>query len=92
MFGNDANWGRIIAAAGRAGVKFNPDRTDIFIGDILVFRNGMPADFSEPKAKKVLQQKVVNITLDLKQGKSEDTYYTCDFSLDYVKINASYRS
>jgi len=46
MFGNDANWGRIIAAAGRAGVKFNPDRTDIFIGNILVFRNGMPAVFS----------------------------------------------
>jgi len=52
----------------------------------------MPAVFSEPEAKKILQRKVVGITIDLKQGKSEDTYYTCDFSFDYVKINASYRS
>ena len=92
MFGNDANWGRIIAAAGRAGVKFDPDKTDIFIGGMLVFRSGMPADFSEPKAKKILKQKKVNIILDLKQGKSQTTYYTCYFSFDYVKINASYRS
>jgi glutamate N-acetyltransferase / amino-acid N-acetyltransferase len=92
MFGNDANWGRIIAAAGRAGVKFNPNRTDIFIGGLLVLRNGAPADFSEAKAKKILQQKKVVIIIDLKQGKSSSTYYTCDFSFDYVKINASYRS
>jgi glutamate N-acetyltransferase/amino-acid N-acetyltransferase len=92
MFGNDANWGRIIAAAGRAGVKFNPDKTDVFIGNILVFKNGMPAKFSEIKAKQILKQKKVTITLDLKQGNSSTTYYTCDFSFDYIKINASYRS
>lgn len=92
IFGNDANWGRIMAAAGRAGVDFNPDRTDVFIGDILVFRGGMPAKFSEARAKKTLQSKAVKITIDLKQGKQEAVYYTCDFSFDYIKINASYRS
>jgi len=92
MFGNDANWGRIIAAAGRSGVKFNPDKTDVFIGNILVFKNGMPANFSEAKAKQTLKQKKVTVTLDLKQGKCATTYYTCDLSFDYVKINASYRS
>jgi glutamate N-acetyltransferase/amino-acid N-acetyltransferase len=92
MFGNDANWGRIIAAAGRAGVNFNPDRTEIRIGNVLVFKNGMPANFSEVLAKKTIQQKKVKITVDLKQGKHRAAYYTCDFSFDYVKINASYRS
>jgi glutamate N-acetyltransferase/amino-acid N-acetyltransferase len=92
MFGNDANWGRIIAAAGRAGVNFNPDKTEIRIGNILVFKNGMPAEFSETLAKKTLQRKSVKITIDIKQGKNSAIYYTCDFSFDYVKINASYRS
>jgi glutamate N-acetyltransferase/amino-acid N-acetyltransferase len=92
IFGNDANWGRIMAAAGRAGVDFNPDKTDVFIGDILVFRGGMPANFSEARAKKTLQAKAVKITIDLKQGRHSAVYYTCDFSFDYIKINASYRS
>ncbi len=92
IFGNDANWGRIIAAAGRAGVPIDPDKISIYLGGILMARGGMAAPFSEEEARKVLKQKEVKITVDLKLGKKHSVYYTCDFSFDYVKVNASYRS
>ena len=92
IFGNDANWGRIMAALGRSGVKVNPNSIDIKIGGILVARNGQAADFSESRAKKALKKKEVKVSIDLKAGKQSATYYTCDFSFGYVKINASYRS
>ncbi|MHB9154580.1 MAG: bifunctional ornithine acetyltransferase/N-acetylglutamate synthase, partial [Endomicrobiales bacterium] len=56
------------------------------------FRQGTPVPFSEAKAKKTLREKEVKITLDLHQGAHKATYYTCDLSFDYIKINASYRS
>ena len=92
IFGNDANWGRIMAALGRAGVKVNPGSIDIRIGGILVAKNGQSADFSESKAKQALKKKEVKVSVDLKAGKESAKYYTCDFSFDYIKINASYRS
>jgi glutamate N-acetyltransferase/amino-acid N-acetyltransferase len=92
VFGNDANWGRILAAAGRAGVPFKPERVAISIGGLLVARDGMAVKFSEARAKKILQKKEVPIVLDLGSGTKSAKYYTCDFSFDYVKINASYRS
>jgi glutamate N-acetyltransferase/amino-acid N-acetyltransferase len=92
IFGNDANWGRVLAAAGRAGVNFNPEKTSVFIGNILVEKNGMAVDFSEAIAKKALTKKEVKVTLDLNAGKQESRYYTCDLTFDYIKINASYRS
>jgi glutamate N-acetyltransferase/amino-acid N-acetyltransferase len=92
LFGSDANWGRILAAIGRAGVKVNPDKVDIYIGDIITAKDGMAVKFDEKKAKKVLQQKECKITIDIKAGKQWARYYTCDFSYDYVKINGSYRS
>lgn len=92
VFGNDANWGRILAAAGRAGVPMNPDQTDVYIGGLLVASRGMAVAFSEAKAKRLLKKKDVTITVDLNRGAESAKYYTCDLSFDYVKINASYRS
>lgn len=92
IFGEDANWGRIIAVAGRAGVPIDPAAVDIYIGNILVARHGMATDFSEAKARKVLGQKDIKVVLDLNMGNGRATYYTCDFSIDYVKINANYRT
>jgi glutamate N-acetyltransferase/amino-acid N-acetyltransferase len=92
IFGADANWGRVIAAAGRAGVRFNPDKAGITMGGIKTFENGAPLNFSESKAKKALLKKDVKIELDLKAGKASAKYYACDFSYDYVKINGDYRS
>lgn len=92
VFGADANWGRVIAAAGRAGVPLDPARTDIYFDALKVARNGCPVNFSEEKAKKILQQPELTITVDLKSGTAAAVYYTCDFSLDYVKINADYRT
>ena len=92
IFGNDANWGRILAAAGRAGVAINPSKVDIRIGGLKVASKGMALNFSEAAAKKILTQKEILITLDLNMGSSFCSYYTCDLSFDYIKINASYRS
>ncbi|MDR2191478.1 MAG: bifunctional glutamate N-acetyltransferase/amino-acid acetyltransferase ArgJ, partial [Endomicrobium sp.] len=91
IFGADANWGRVIAAAGRAGVSFNPDKIDITMGGIKTFKNGAPLKFSEAKAKQALLKKEVKIELNLKAGKASSKYYACDFSYDYVKINGDYR-
>lgn len=92
VFGNDANWGRILAAAGRAGVKIDPDRIDIYLGSLKAVKNGAPINFSEKEAKNILAKKEVKIIVDLKSGKGASKCYTCDLSFDYIKINASYRS
>lgn len=92
IFGADANWGRVMAAAGRAGVKFDPLKTDVYFGGVMTCKNGMALNFSESKAKKALLKKEVKVVVDLKAGKESSKYYTCDFSYDYVKINGDYRS
>jgi len=92
IFGGDANWGRIITAVGYSGAEFDPDYTDIYIGDILVCKNGCAVDFSEEKAKKVLSSSDVKLLVKLNKGIYSDRVWTCDLSYDYVKINASYRS
>jgi len=92
MFGQDANWGRILTAAGYSGASFNPDLVDILIGDLLVCSNGTGLDFNEERALEILKQNEIIITVDLKNGTSEDVMWTCDFSYDYVKINGSYRT
>ncbi|MBN1621910.1 MAG: bifunctional glutamate N-acetyltransferase/amino-acid acetyltransferase ArgJ [Endomicrobiales bacterium] len=92
IFGCDANWGRILAACGRSDVDFNPEKIAIYIGNKLIFHKGMPAKYSESKLKGILKKKNVKITVDLNQGDHSAKYFTCDFSFDYIKINASYRS
>jgi glutamate N-acetyltransferase / amino-acid N-acetyltransferase len=93
FFGEDANWGRILAAAGRAGVYLDPDRINIFFNDVLMCRNGMGCGSdAEQQATFVMKKPEYVINIDLQIGTGKATMYTCDFSYDYVKINADYRS
>lgn len=92
IFGEDANWGRILTAAGYSGASFNPDRCDIYLGDLKVCENGTALLFDEAQAKVILQQKEVLIRILLQDGTAFDRLWTCDFSYDYVKINGSYRT
>ncbi len=92
IFGEDANWGRIITAAGYSGAKFDPNKMDIYISDLMVCKNGAALDFDEGKAKEILSKKEVKINVYLKEGSFSDRIWTCDLSYDYVKINGSYRT
>lgn len=94
FFGGDANWGRIVAAAGRAGVELDPRRVTLHFDDVCVFRGGMPVAGRdvEAAATRVFRQKEIRVFLDMGMGDAEQTVYTCDFSYDYVKINADYRT
>ncbi|MFZ0639531.1 MAG: bifunctional glutamate N-acetyltransferase/amino-acid acetyltransferase ArgJ [Candidatus Acidiferrales bacterium] len=92
LAGGDPNWGRILAAAGRAGVRFDPDRAEIRMAGILMCRAGHPCPFNEKAAHRKLLAKEVPIVVDLHAGKGSARIWTCDFTGDYVRINASYRS
>ena len=92
IYGEDANWGRILTAVGYSGASFNPNLVDIYIGDLLVCKSGMAVTFSEEKAKKILHDKEVKINIKFNQGSSLDRMWTCDFSSEYVKINGNYRT
>ncbi|NOQ47448.1 MAG: bifunctional glutamate N-acetyltransferase/amino-acid acetyltransferase ArgJ [Desulfobulbaceae bacterium] len=93
FFGEDANWGRIIAALGRSDCFFNPDRVAISFNDILMVENGIGlGGEAERAATRALQLKEFTVTIDLNDGNESAEVYTCDLSLDYVKINADYRS
>jgi glutamate N-acetyltransferase/amino-acid N-acetyltransferase len=90
--GGDPNWGRVFAAAGRAGVRFDPDLVDITMAGIRVLRRGQPLDFNERAASKRLLGKHVHLIVDLHAGPAVARYWTCDFTAEYVRINASYRT
>jgi len=93
FFGEDANWGRIIAAMGRSGVRFYQERVDIAFGDVMIVQNGLSLGAeAEEAATEILKEKQFSVCIDLKDGTGCEEVYTCDFSLDYVKINADYRS
>ncbi len=93
LFGEDANWGRILAATGRAGVPIEPEKIDIQFGSAMMVQNGMGCgQAAEAEATKILKQPEYDITIDLKMGSCSATVFTCDFSIDYVKINADYRT
>ena len=96
IFGHDANWGRILCALGYSGVDFDPDRIELRIksgaGELLIFKDGVQAEYSEEKASAILSEKEVEIISDMKQGSCSAEAYGCDLSYDYVKINADYRS
>jgi glutamate N-acetyltransferase/amino-acid N-acetyltransferase len=93
LFGEDANWGRILAAAGRAGVKIDPYKADIFFDDVMITKNGMwCGERAEEEVTKILKRDEFAISVDLNMGQGSASVLTCDFSIDYVKINADYRS
>lgn len=92
IFGGDPNWGRIAAAAGRSGARFDAAHLKIRIGQIEVFRDGEPTEFSLPAAEAALQNEEVVLEIELGAGSENWTAWTCDFSYDYVKINAEYHT
>jgi glutamate N-acetyltransferase/amino-acid N-acetyltransferase len=92
IHGEDANWGRILAAAGRSGISFKPEKTEIYFDELRILGKNYDIGFSEEKAKRILQQKEITITVDLNSGKHSATFWTCDLSAEYVRINGSYRS
>ncbi|NWF98147.1 MAG: bifunctional glutamate N-acetyltransferase/amino-acid acetyltransferase ArgJ [Nitrospirae bacterium] len=91
IFGNDANWGRIMAALGYSGIKMREDKVDIFFNNVQVVRNGI-ASGNDKEAGEELRKKEIKITIKLKNGKALANVYTCDLTGDYIKINAEYRT
>ena len=96
IFGHDANWGRILCAMGYSGAQFDPEAVELWFeskaGKILIYKDGVAADYSEEEATKILSEPEVTVIADLKMGEAEATAWGCDLTYDYVKINADYRS
>lgn len=96
IFGEDANWGRVIAAMGYSGVNFDVNKVKIIFsskaGEVLVMDNGAPVKFDEDLASKILAQQDIDINAWLQDGQEEATAWGCDLTYDYVKINGDYRS
>ncbi|HWD00609.1 MAG TPA: bifunctional glutamate N-acetyltransferase/amino-acid acetyltransferase ArgJ [Candidatus Sulfopaludibacter sp.] len=91
--GSDPNWGRILCAAGNAGVAFDPARTDIHMQGVLVCRQGLAAPFSEQELKAKLDAPECELRLEVRgKGKGTARFWTCDFTEGYIRINASYRT
>lgn len=92
LFGCDPNWGRILAAAGRCGVRFRPEETTLTIGDLVIVRNGAPVPVEAAPARASVSGREVDVRLTVGTGPGSATVYTCDFSYDYVRINAEYHT
>lgn len=91
-FGCDPNWGRIVAALGYAGVKFDPDKVDVFYDDKIVVSKGGDAGTPEKELAQILQNREFTVKVHLNQGKGEYWVWTSDISYEYVKINAEYHT
>ncbi len=93
IFGQDPNWGRIMAALGRSGVKMEEDKVQIWIDGIKVVDGGiMTSEKEESKAAEKMKKEQVTITINLNQGRYKDRIITCDLTYDYIRINADYRT
>ena len=94
LFASDANWGRILAAVGRAQVSaLDIDKVDLYLGDVCLIQQGLPhPDYSEEKGAAVMREQDIVITVNLNLAQSAAKIWTTDLSYDYVKINAEYRS
>jgi glutamate N-acetyltransferase/amino-acid N-acetyltransferase len=91
--GSDPNWGRILCAAGYAGVAFDPRKADIDLQSVPVCRAGLAADFSEADLKRRLDESECHIRFTLRgRGRGRARFWTCDFTEEYIRINASYRT
>jgi len=91
FYGEDPNWGRIIAAAGRAGVKFDPERVDLYFGNHKVVRNGVEV-MDGKEFEHVIRQPNFTVTLDIKSGKASSFVIASDITMEYLKLNAHYRT
>ena len=92
IHGEDANWGRVVASAGRSGAQFNQDDLELCFDNLVVLKPGFKADFSEEAASEIMAKSSYAITLRLGSGPGQARIWTCDLSKEYVDINGSYRS
>ena len=93
IHGGDPNWGRLVSAAGRSGAAFVLDHASVTIGDVELFKTGVPHDDRVDEAARVLADAAVTVRVDLGTGGPHAmTMWTCDFSAEYVRINAEYRT
>ena len=92
LFGCDPNWGRLLMAAGRAGVPFDPNQIEVRIGDYIVCSEGRSVEFDRDGAHDYLTGTDIEIVLDLNMGDEVATVWTCDYTYDYIKINAEYHT
>lgn len=91
--GSDPNWGRLLASAGASGAIFNPEKVEIYFDSLHYVKNGTIIDVAlEKEALAIMKKSEYEITIDLHEGGGVAKFYTCDFTADYVKINADYRS
>lgn len=92
IFGEDPNWGRVLCAAGRSGAMVVPEKTSLYFGDVKIVENGEPLNLDADAARRPMLEHDLVITVDLGVGAASATAFTCDFSYDYVKINAEYHT
>ena len=92
LFGEDANIGRILTAVGYSGASFDPEKVDIRLSGLLMYKDGAAVDFDEFEASRLLAEHDIKVDITLYEGDAYDRMFTCDFSYDYVKINGSYRT
>ncbi|PIE57060.1 MAG: bifunctional ornithine acetyltransferase/N-acetylglutamate synthase [Desulfobulbus propionicus] len=93
FFGEDPNWGRILAALGRSDCVFNPELVSIAFDDVFLVHKGITVGIeAEQQAQEVMHRDQFTVTVDLHEGMAEAEVFTCDLTCDYVKINADYRS
>jgi len=90
--GGDPNWGRVLAAVGRAGVDLDMGQVDLFLGDVWVAEGGRAREYDEARARRALAEDPIRIRVRLKEGRASGWMWTCDLSHGYVDINAHYRS
>jgi glutamate N-acetyltransferase/amino-acid N-acetyltransferase len=91
IYGNDANWGRLMAALGYSGIVLKEEKIDIYLNDLMVAKNGMAAGVDK-EANEKLKNKRIKIVIDLHLGKRSAKVLTCDLTEDYIRINAEYRT
>lgn len=92
IYGSDANWGRILSAAGRSGVDFDPGTVEIKFDDMLILGKNYQHEFDEEEATTVLSKDEITVSVNLNSGTGSSTWWTCDFTEKYIEINASYRT
>ena len=96
FFGKDANWGRILCAMGYSGGSFTPEKASVSFasaaGGIQVFKEGIPLDFDEELARRILSEDEIRIEVELQDGNCSGTAWGCDLTYEYVKINGDYRT
>jgi glutamate N-acetyltransferase/amino-acid N-acetyltransferase len=90
VFGGDPNWGRVAAAAGASGIRFDPERVDIILGGVRVLACGASVNYDIRKVEKLFKAKDILIKVDLHSGSGKAAAWTCDFSKEYVAINSDY--